>query len=197
MDKKLNSGGKKIRHVKKKVIIIGEGGVGKTTLLYKYVNNIFIDSMKMTIGSDFYVKKIKHIDEKYEHQANLLLWDFAGQERFRFVVEDYIKGAESVILAFDLTQFTTLEKLLDWIDLLKKQGAWNNPDIKYFLVGTKNDLTDTLPIIKQDLIDEFIEKFGIQKFYKTSAKKDENINELFKEVALALIYKDIELEEDQ
>ena len=100
---------KLIRKIQKKIVVIGEGGVGKTTLLHRSVSNIFVDSTKMTIGSDFFMKKIEKIDEKNINQLNLLLWDFAGQERFRFILKDYVRGAEGVLLCFDLSRFPTLK----------------------------------------------------------------------------------------
>ena len=66
-DPDLYSNGKLIRHLKKKVLVLGDGGVGKTTLLYRYVNNVFIDSTKMTIGSDFVIKKLKIVDDNFEN----------------------------------------------------------------------------------------------------------------------------------
>ena len=181
-------GSKPIRKIQKKVIVIGEGGVGKTTLLHRSVSNIFVDSTKMTIGTDFFMKKIEKIDDKNVNQIILLLWDFAGQERFRFILKDYIKGAKGVILCFDLTRASTLQKLYDWIDLLKEGGTWNNPEIKFFLVGTKCDLIETTPTaITPDQIDLFRKEFNIDLYFQTSALDSSGVSNLFQSVASSMV----------
>ena len=181
-------GSKPIRKIQKKVIVIGEGGVGKTTLLHRSVSNIFVDSTKMTIGTDFFMKKIENIDDKNVNQIILLLWDFAGQERFRFILKDYIKGAKGVILCFDLTRSSTLQKLYDWIDLLKEGNVFGNPDVKFFLVGTKNDLVANTPTsITQDHIDLFRKEFNIDLYFATSALDSSGVDHLFNQVASSMI----------
>ncbi len=184
-----NNEGIPIRHIKKKVLVLGEGGVGKTTLLYRYINKVFLDSTKMTIGSDFFVKKIKHSDENFENRLTLLLWDFAGQERFRFILKDYTRGAEGVLLAFDLTRFASLQKLYNWIEILDEGKVWNVPEVKYFLVGTKADLADQNPgaRVSQEVIDEFCENFQISQYYETSALNGSGVESLFRNVAIELI----------
>ncbi len=179
---------KPTRKIQKKVIVIGEGGVGKTTLLHRSVSNIFVDSTKMTIGTDFFMKKIEKIDEKNVNQIILLLWDFAGQERFRFILKDYLKGAKGVILCFDLTRASTLQKLYDWIDLLKEGGTWDNPDIRFFLVGTKSDLIETTAAhISPDQVELFKKEFNIDSYFQTSALDKSGVDDLFNQVASSMV----------
>ena len=179
---------KTIRKIQKKIIVIGEGGVGKTTLLHRSVSNVFVDSTKMTIGTDFFVKKMEKIDEKYVNQIGLLLWDFAGQDRFRFVLKDYVRGAEGVILAFDLVRYTTLQKLYDWIDVLKEGGVWGNENVRFFLVGTKKDLVpNNSHAISQDQIDMFKKEFKIDFFFETSALDSSGVDVLFNQIANSMI----------
>ncbi len=180
--------GKQVRQIKKKVLILGEGGVGKTTLLYRYVNKVFLDSTKMTIGSDFFVKKIKTIDEKYENRLTLLLWDFAGQERFRFILKDYTRGAEGVILVFDLVRYNTLQKLYNWIEILKEGGVWDNPDVKFYLVGTKKDLVPgNDQAIQLDMKEDFKKEFNIDAYFETSSRDGSGVEDLFRDVAKSMI----------
>ena len=181
---------KPTKKIQKKVIVIGEGGVGKTTLLHRSVSNIFVDSTKMTIGTDFFMKKIEIADEKNVNQVILLLWDFAGQKRFRFILSSYLRGAKGVILCFDLTRVSSLQKIYDWIDLLKDGDAWENPDVQFFLVGTKCDLVDNNPnAISQDQIDLFIKEFNIdiKHFFRTSALDSSGVDDLFNYVASIMI----------
>lgn len=189
LDSDLNTeSGKQVRQIKKKVLILGEGGVGKTTLLYRYVNKVFLDSTKMTIGSDFFVKKLKTVEEQYENRLTLLLWDFAGQERFRFILKDYTKGAEGVILVFDLVRYNTLQKLFNWIDILKEGGVWGNPDVKFYLVGSKRDLVPgNEQAVPEEVIEDFKKEFNIDSYYETSARDGTGIEDLFRSVAKSLI----------
>ncbi len=181
---------KPIKKIQKKIIVIGEGGVGKTTLLHRSVSNIFADSTKMTIGTDFFMKKIEIVDEKNVNKVLLLLWDFAGQERFRFILKDYLKGAKGVILCFDLTRVSSLQKLYDWIDLLKEGGTWGEPGIQFFLVGTKNDLSVNNPTaITQEQVDLFRNEFNIgsDRFFRTSALDSSGVEDLFNQVASSMV----------
>ena len=180
--------GKQNRSIKSKILILGEGGVGKTTMLYRYVNNVFMDSTKMTIGSDFFVKKVQVSTEHHENFLSMLLWDFAGQDRFRFILKDYTRGADAVILAFDLTRFSTLEKLYNWIDILKEGKVFGNPAVKFFLVGTKKDKEkEGIMTVSKGEIADFCTKFNILQFFETSALSGLGIEELFQEVAKTLI----------
>ncbi len=176
---------KPIRKIQKKIIVLGEGGVGKTTLLHRSVNNIFVDSTKMTIGTDFFMKKIEKTDEKNVNQIIMLLWDFAGQERFRFILKDYVKGAEGIILAFDLSRFPTLHKLYDWVDILKEGGVWGNKNVRFFLAGTKKDLIENR--ISQDQIDQFKNEFNIDYFFETSSLDNSGVEDLFNQVACSML----------
>ena len=180
---------------RKKIIILGEGGVGKTTLLHRSIDDVFIDSTDMTIGTDFFVKKgdipEENEDEKVEkneqdqdQQPYMLIWDFAGQDHFRFILKDYLKGAEGVILCFNLVRSRTLRKLYGWVDLLKEGGIWEKENVKFFLVGTKNDLVPKNPdAISKKLINKFMKETNIKHFFKTSALDSSGVDELFKQVS--------------
>jgi len=168
-----------IKKIKRKIIILGEGGVGKTTLLHRYVSNIFVDSTKMTIGTDFFIKKVDISNDNADYLLTLLLWDFAGQERFRFILNEYIKGAEGIILAFDLTRIATLYRIKNWIGF---------PKTKFFLLGTKRDLiTDDQHPISQDQIEEFKEKFNADSYFESSAQSGLGVEEFFNYLAKSMI----------
>ena len=99
-----------------KILTAGEGGVGKTTLLHRYVEGKFSADTKMTIGVEFFLKETE-IDSKH---CTLQLWDFGGQERFRFLLESYVLGAKGALLMFDLTRMMSLENLGQWIKIVRK-----------------------------------------------------------------------------
>ena len=95
-----------------KICIFGDGGVGKTTLLNRYVLGLFKDDSKMTIGVDFRMKQLK-VNEKI---VTLQIWDFAGEERFRFLLPHYITGASGGIFMYDITRYSSLKNLNEWIN---------------------------------------------------------------------------------
>ena len=84
-----------------KVLIAGDGGVGKTTLLHRYVKGVFIEDLKMTMGVEFFTVDLVVNDCAIMVQ----LWDFAGQDHFRFMLEGYAMGASAALILIDLTRF--------------------------------------------------------------------------------------------
>jgi small GTP-binding protein len=155
-----------------KVIIGGDGGVGKTTLLYRYVNGRFLADTKMTVGVEFFQKEVQ-ISEDIE--AQLLLWDFAGQAQFRAVIKNYVSGAVGAFLLFDLTRAETLTSLGKWVETFKVE----DPNLPILLVGAKFDLEDSI-MVKDDDAQEIVKEFKLLGYFKTSSKTGFNVNETFK-----------------
>ena len=98
-----------------KVCLFGDGGVGKTTLINRYLTGVFKSDESITIGVDFHIKKLI-IEEK---RISLQIWDFAGEERFRFLLPSYVLGASGGIFVYDITRFTSLKNFQDWLDIFK------------------------------------------------------------------------------
>ncbi len=153
-----------------KILTAGEGGVGKTTLLHRFVEGQFSADTKMTIGVEFFLKEIE-LDGK---QCTLQLWDFGGQERFRFLLESYVLGAKGALLMFDLTRPMTLENLQQWVTICRK-GDENLPIL---FIGTKIDLANDI-MVDDDYALSFQEKFKLFDFMKISSKSGENVLEAF------------------
>ncbi len=153
-----------------KILTAGEGGVGKTTLLKRYVDGIFSEETKMTIGVEFFLKETE-IDSKH---CTLQLWDFGGQERFRFLLESYVLGAKGALLMFDLTRYQTLENLEQWVKIVRK----GDPKLPILFLGTKLDLTDEI-MVEDDYVQEFISQFSLLGFLKISSKTGENVHNAF------------------
>ena len=162
-----------------KILIIGAGGVGKTTLLRRFVEGIFTTDIKMTIGVEFFTKDMQV--ENYE--CSLQLWDFGGQERFRFLLDSYILGVKGTLLMFDLTRIATLDPIKEWVDLLRK----NNPELPILLVGAKKDLEE-----KTSVDDNYVLQLNVTfhfiDYVKISSKTGENVNSAF-EILLRNILK--------
>ena len=157
-----------------KVITGGNGGVGKTTLLHRFIKGEFIQGTKMTVGLQFFVKAmiLKSID------CTLQIWDFGGEERFRFLVDCYLKGAHVGLILIDLTRPICLDDLPLWIKLFRRFDS----DLPIILVGSKYDLLDKIAI-SDEYIEEIMARFNIKGYFKTSAKLGLNVNETFKYAA--------------
>ncbi|MFW9827462.1 MAG: Rab family GTPase [Candidatus Thorarchaeota archaeon] len=163
-----------------KVITCGEGGVGKTTLLYRYIEGIFLADTRLTIGVEFFLKEIALEGKK----ILLQVWDFGGQEHFRPLLRSYAKGAKGALLLFDLTRPSSLDRIDQWVDICRKE----NPDIPIIFLGTKLDLTDQITIDDNYAL-YFKEKYHFFNFLKISSKTGENVNLAFKLLAKKLFLK--------
>ena len=157
-----------------KIIIVGEGGVGKSSLLNRYVNDIFDPSSSLTKGVGFFNKKIKYNGNGKEYNA--VFWDFGGQSQFRFMLPNFLGGAVGIILTFDLTRFNSMMQVDNWMQELNK-----HVDLPILLVGTKNDLDTCLD---QEYLEEHVANLiqnhdKIIGFIKTSAKDNINVRDTF------------------
>jgi len=153
-----------------KILTAGEGGVGKTTLLHRYVEGKFSADTRMTIGVEFFLKETE-IEEK---QCTLQLWDFGGQERFRFLLESYVLGAKGAMLMFDLTRMMTLENLEQWLNIVRK----GDPNLPVLFLGTKLDLADEIQV-DDDYAESFLNEYNLIDFLKISSKTGENVSQAF------------------
>ncbi len=153
-----------------KILTAGEGGVGKTTLLHRYVEGSFQEDTKMTIGVEFFAKKLEIKDNK----CTLQLWDFGGQERFRFMLDSYVLGAKGALVMFDLTRIFSLKNLENWVNIVRK----HNSELPILLVGTKIDLDEDITV-DDDYVQSFIEQHNFFNFIKLSSKTGFNVNETF------------------
>ena len=92
-----------------KVVIFGDAGTGKTTLTHRFLTNLFVHDVGSTIGVDFQLKMI----ESEGQNVKLQIWDFAGEERFRFLLPSYVKGASGGIFMYDITNYASLSHISD------------------------------------------------------------------------------------
>ncbi|MFX1392338.1 MAG: Rab family GTPase [Promethearchaeota archaeon] len=161
-----------------KIIVCGEGGVGTTTLLYRITDNFFNAETKMTIGTQFFYKSFEIEGE--DHQV--VFFDLAGQERWRFFQDKLVKGADAAILAFDLTRPMTLENLEEWVILLRTY----NKKLPIMLIGTKTDLIEEL-MVEDEYILSFVEEHNFFDYIKVSSKTGENVNIVFENLLRNLL----------
>lgn len=163
-----------------KILTAGEGEVGKTSFLRRFVDNYFPESYKLTIGVDFLKKTIKRGDSYY----CLILWDFGGQERFRDFLINFSAGGDGAFFLYDLTKRTSLDNITDWIEILRKK----NPKMPIFMIGTKYDLME-----KNDLRDmkdisfKYKKQLKLDEVIVTSAKTGYNVENSFNSLIDAII----------
>ena len=119
-----------------KVIILGSGAVGKTSLLYRFVENRFSFKYKMTIGADFLSKIIEEYP-KPDTTVKFQIWDIGGQDRYKFLRPSFFDGANGALLVFDLTRWHTFEELDEWYTDLQEFAGENTP---FILIGNKVDI---------------------------------------------------------
>ena len=163
-----------LKLVEYKIILVGDSGVGKTSILKKFINNEFNEDIKCTINIDFFSKSIKIDKNLY---TNLKIYDTAGQEKYRALIKKYYQGTDGIILVFDLTNENSFNKLKSWIN----EVSDNTEKAQIILVGNKADL------IERKIDEETAENFAKQrdiKYIETSAKEGTNILLLFEELAL-------------
>ena len=151
-----------------KILTIGESGVGKTCILRRFVEDKFLKNHLATIGIDFKTKNII-VDGV---QVKLKIWDTAGQERFRNITNQYYKGADGIILVYDVTDRTSFEKIREWMNQIKQNTT--EDEIGLVLLGNKCD-ADLRDVSENDGI-ELGKELGIQ-YFESSAMNNINISE--------------------
>ena len=167
-----------------KIMTLGNMKVGKTNFILKYTEDKFEESHISTIGLDFKIKKVEINNKHYQ----LLLFDTAGQERYKFIALNVIKDAHGILLMYDITDKATFDSIPDWIQSIKDLKG---DDFPLILLGNKIDLEEERNISKEEG-QKFADKIRIQ-FFETSNKNGINIQE----AGLALIKKIIEKKEKE
>jgi len=161
-----------------KLVLIGDSGVGKSCLLLRFADDNFTDSYISTIGVDFRFRTIT-IDKK---TVKLQIWDTAGQERFRTITSAYYRGADGIIMVYDVTSQESFDHVEEW---LSEVDRYANENTSKLLIGNKADLVDEKQVA-EDVALKFAEKLGIP-FLETSAKTATNVDAAFLTMAKELI----------
>uniref|UniRef100_A0A182JAE3 Ras-related protein Rab-35 n=1 Tax=Anopheles atroparvus TaxID=41427 RepID=A0A182JAE3_ANOAO len=152
-----------------KLLIIGDSGVGKSSLLIRFSDNTFSGSYITTIGVDFKIRTVLLHGER----VKLQIWDTAGQERFRTITNTYYRGTHGVIVVYDVTNGESFGNVKRWL-----QEIESNCDIvNKVLVGNKND-DPTRKVVTTEDAERFANQMEI-KLFETSAKDNINVEEMF------------------
>jgi len=162
-----------------KVIILGDSGVGKTSLMNQYVNKRFSTQYKATIGADFLVKEVM-IDEKL---VTLQIWDTAGQERFQSLGVAFYRGADSCVLVYDITDGKTFTNLESWMDeFLVHAVPRNASTFPFIVVGNKSD-EEGKRKVDISKAQAWCQEKGLIAPFETSAKDAINVEQAFHTMA--------------
>ena len=159
--------------VSKKIVLIGHFGVGKTSLVRRYVDSAFSEDYLVTLGVQVKKKQI----ELDDNQVNLIIWDLEGNAKVENMRSSYMLGTDGFLYVFDLTRPITFNNLNENLEFIKKQY----PKAPVKIDGNKADLFDG-----NDL-DEFLTKNKLEQVITTSAKEGTNVATVFEELARELL----------
>ena len=162
-----------------KILLIGDSGVGKTSLLLRFSDREFQEEQQSTIGVDLKIKKVKVGDKK----VKITVWDTAGQERFRTLTSAYYRGAHGIIMVYDVSNKRSFDHLINWIKEIDQYGT--NEEAVIILVGNKIDLEDLRMVSKQEGL-LFARKHSTL-FIEASAKTNQGVEQAFEELMQKII----------
>ncbi len=153
-----------------KIMMLGDASVGKTSLTIRYISGFFLEDLKLTIGVDFYSKTTNFKGKK----VKLQIWDFGGEERFRFLLSQYCKGANAAFFLYDITNSITIDHLPDWTQIIREHAG----DIPIMLVGSKLDLEEFRAVPRNEGI-LAAKKYNLTSFVELSSKTGQNVEDAF------------------
>jgi len=158
-----------------KLVLIGNMGVGKTSILTKYCDNKFNENIITTSGIEFKTKTII----KNGYKVKMQIWDTSGQERFRSITPNYFRSSDGLLFVFDVTNRKSFEAIEDF---LKMSEGCNSKNLIKVIIGNKIDQKEKREVGK-DEIGNFANKHNFVKFFETSAKNGDEINDIFELIA--------------
>ncbi|XP_064607013.1 ras-related protein Rab-23-like [Liolophura sinensis] len=156
-----------------KVVVVGNGAVGKSSMIQRYCKGIFTSEYKKTIGVDFLERQI----EVNAEDVRLMLWDTAGQEEFDAITKAYYRGAQACVLAFSTVDRESFDALETW----KKKVEDEVGEIGMVIVQNKIDLIDDAVVTVEEA-ENLAKKLSL-RFYRTSVKDNLNVDEVFRYLA--------------
>eukprot|EP00345_Euplotes_harpa_P003759 CAMPEP_0168330238 /NCGR_PEP_ID=MMETSP0213-20121227/7599_1 /TAXON_ID=151035 /ORGANISM="Euplotes harpa, Strain FSP1.4" /LENGTH=209 /DNA_ID=CAMNT_0008333745 /DNA_START=16 /DNA_END=641 /DNA_ORIENTATION=- len=163
-----------------KMVLIGDSSVGKSCLLIRFADDDFTENYVTTIGVDFRFRTLRIED----YSVKLQIWDTAGQERYRTITNAYYRGADGIIVVFDLTNKESFVAVKDWLDEVRKCAP---EDTLIIVFANKSDMYEDRQVSEED-IKNFKEKTGLDVI-ETSAKSADNVEKGFLSLTVKLIDK--------
>lgn len=166
-----------------KVCVVGDGGVGKTSVVMRYCDGVFRENYIMTIGSNFAVKSLPL--PELETYVKLQLWDIAGQAHFSFVRPPFYRGASAIVYVYDITRRESFSDIPSWKTEIERVVTGK----PFILLANKTDLSDERVVSKKEG-ENMAEQIGAMYYFETSAKEYTNIDEPFLFLAKKMLDKD-------
>lgn len=167
-----------------KVVVLGAASVGKTSLINRYCNGTFQDETLATIGAGFYT----HTMVVNNSEVTLMIWDTAGEERFRSVAPSLLRGASGIVLVYDLHSPESFKDLNLYMEMFLDIVHVNPsaPDLPILVLGNKSDLEDLEKVPQLD-VDNWMKKNRVSHLYEVSAKTGANVEEAFQKLVDVLL----------
>jgi Ras-related protein Rab-7A len=179
------------RKVLLKAIIIGDSGVGKTSLMNQYVNKRFSAAYKATIGADFLTREVM-VDDRL---VTMQIWDTAGQERFQSLGVAFYRGADCCVLVFDVNSAKSFETLDSWRDEFLIQASPHDPEnFPFVVLGNKIDVEESKRMVSQKRAMQWCQSKGNIPYFETSSKEAINVEQAFQTIAKNALQQEAENE---
>lgn len=156
-----------------KLLIIGDAGVGKSSLLLRFADNTFTSAYINTIGVDFKIRTVTVGGKKIKLQ----IWDTAGQERFRTITATYYRGTHGVIVVYDVTERDSFESVRKWMAEIDNNCDTEQNTVNRVLVGNKTDMVEQIVVGKEEA-EAYAKGINVPHFL-TSAKGNDHVEDMF------------------
>ena len=157
-----------------KIIVIGDAGVGKTSLTQRYLTGKFTSQYRATIGADFLSRNLTLNNKEY----SLQVWDTAGQERFRAIGSAFYRGSDCCMIAYDITDPQSFENIDEWKKTFLEDGRVDDPNFPFVIVGNKGDLEEARKVSRSQA-ELWCRDNGGFPWFEVSAKDGSGIEEAF------------------